>query len=74
MSYIYSVFSPYRCRNLWKTVCEILKEDYEYVSTTLKNHDFEYLIALVIVMFLSLMKCIAFVFQDLKKPKMKGND
>jgi len=74
LSYITSMYSPYRCENVWKIVREIIKEDYEYVSTTLKNHDFEYLIALVIVMFLSLMKCITFVFQNLKKPKMKGND
>ena len=71
MSYITSSLSPYRSENVWNEFVEILKEDYEWVCSSLKDRGFIFSIAFVILMSLSLLKAIVFVFEDLRKPKMK---
>jgi len=70
MSYITSSLSPYRSENVWNEFVEILKEDYEWVCSSLKDSGLIFPIALIL-MTLSLLKAIIFVFEDLRKPKMK---
>ena len=71
MSYITSSLSPYRSENVWKEFAGILKEDYEWVCSSRKDRGLIFPIAFVILMTLSLLKAIVFVFEDLRKPKMK---
>lgn len=71
MSYITSSLSPYRSENVWKEFADILKEDYEWVCSSLKDRGLIFPIAFVILMSLSLLKAIVFVFEDLRKPKTK---
>lgn len=53
MSYITSSLSPYRSDNLWKEFAGILKEDYEWVCSSLKDRGLIFPIAFVILMSLS---------------------
>ncbi len=72
MSYITSSLSPYRSDNVWKEFAGILKEDYEWVYSSLKDRGLIFPIAFVILMSLSLLKAIVFVLEDLRKPKKEG--
>ena len=72
MSYITSSLSPYRSDNVWKEFAGILKEDYEWVCSSSKDCGLIFPIAFVILMSLSLLKAIVFVFENIRKPKMKG--
>ena len=74
MSFITSSLSPYRSENVRKEFVEILKEDYEWVCSSFESHGFIFLMAFIVLMSLSLLKAIVFVFEDLRKPKMKGNN
>ena len=71
MLYITSSLSPYRSDNVWKEFAGILKEDYEWVCSSLKDRELIFPIAFVILMSLSLLKAIIFIFEDLRKPKME---
>jgi len=73
MSYIELICSPYRSDNVWKEFAGILQEDWEWSTSALKGCGIFYPIGLICVMFISLLKAILFVFEDLRKPKMKGN-
>ena len=50
MSYITSSLSPYRSDNVWKEFAGILKEDYEWVCSSLKDRELIFPIAFVILM------------------------
>ena len=70
MSYITSSLSPYRSKDLGKEIEEIFSEDYDYVCSSFEEKGFWFLLALVSVMFLSVLKAIVFFFEQKDKPVM----
>ena len=73
MPYPISCLLPYRSENLWEEFLEILTDDYKWICSSLKERGFIFLIAFVILMSMSLLKAVIFIFDQLRKPKMKGN-
>ena len=74
MSFITSSLSPYRSNNVWKEFREIIIEDHEWVCHSLKDRGFLFPIAYMVLMSMSLLKDIVFVFEQMRKPEMKGSN
>ena len=72
MQYISSMFSPYRSDDIWGDFAEILKDDCEWVCRSLKDRGLLFLIAFIVLMGMSLLKAIVYIFEELRKPKMKN--
>ena len=71
MPYILSNFTAYRSDTILKDCGEILKEDCEWVCRSLDDRGLLFLIAFIVLMGMSLLKAIVYIFEELRKPKMK---
>ena len=70
MSYITSSLAPYRSKDLGKEFSDILAEDCEWICSSFEEKDLLFLIAFIVLMSLSLLKAIIFIFEQLQKPVM----
>ena len=70
MSVITSNFTSYRSKNLGEEFFKIIEEDYNWVCSSLNNRGFMFFIAFISLMSLSILKAIATIIDELKKPVM----
>ena len=68
MSYITSTLSPYR-GDLDEEIGEILQEDHEMVCKGIESRGLIFLIAYIMIMFLSVVKVIFHIFDHYSKPE-----
>ena len=68
MSYIDIIFSPYR-GNLSEEIGEILSEDHEMALKQIESRGLLFLIAYIMVMFLSIIKVFYHIYDHFRKPE-----
>lgn len=69
MSYVQSLLSNYR-EDIVKDIEEILNEDSDFAIRSLKGaNPLAFLVAYILIMALSLLKCVLFFFKQIRKPK-----
>lgn len=68
MSYIDIMFSPYR-GNLAEEIGEILAEDHKMAVDGINSRGLIFLIAYIMIMFLSILKVFYHIFDHFRKPK-----